>query len=260
MTEPAMPAGPPDDLDYSNLSAIYINCTLKRSPEPSHTDLLWNGVKTIFERHGVQTDELRAIDHRIATGMSPDMTERGWGEDAWPTIFERVMAADILVLGTPLWLGEKTSVCTRVIERLYSSSGQYNDKGQFTFVDKVAGWLVTGNEDGVKHTSMNLSFSLSHLGYTIPPNGDAAWIGEIGPGPSFGDHGTVGLDNAFTLRNVSMMSWNLMHMAAILKQRPDGFPAWGNAMKFWVEDGERFGTPPLAELVGRMPDDLDKSR
>jgi multimeric flavodoxin WrbA len=176
------------------------------------------------------------------------MTAEGWGEDAWPAIFERVKAADILVLGTPLWLGEKTSVCTRVVERLYSSSGEYNRKGQFTFVDKVAGWIVTGNEDGVKHTSMNLAFSLSHLGYTIPPNPDCGWIGEIGPGPSFGDDGEVGLDNEFTHRNVSLMTWNLLHMAAILRQRPDGIPAWGTAMREW-RAGERFGTPPLRELV-----------
>ncbi|MBC7645088.1 MAG: flavodoxin family protein [Thermoleophilia bacterium] len=250
MTSEPVPTGPPSDLDYSALSAMFINCTLKRSPAPSHTDHLMRGLKKLFTTHGVSVDEIRAIDHRIATGMSPDMTEEGWSEDEWPAIFERVMAADILVLGTPLWLGEKTSVCTRMIERLYSSSGTFNAKGQFTFVDKVAGWIVTGNEDGVKHTSMNLSFSLSHLGYTIPPNGDAGWIGEIGPGPSFGDDGEVGLDNSFTHRNISLMAWNLMHMAAILKQRPGGIPAWGTAMDSWLNHGERFGTPPLRELVG----------
>lgn len=227
---------------------MFINCTLNRSPTASHTALLLGAVRRLLVANGVHVDEVRAIDHRIATGMSPDMTEEGWSEDAWPGIFERVKAADILVLGTPLWLGEKTSVCTRVIERLYSSSGEYNGKGQFTFVDKVAGWVVTGNEDGVKHTSMNLAFSLSHLGFTIPPNPDSGWIGEIGPGKSFGDDGEVGLDNEFTHRNVSLMAWNLMHMAAILKQREGGFPAWGTAMERW-KGGERFGTPTLRGLV-----------
>jgi multimeric flavodoxin WrbA len=242
--------GPPADLDYESLRALFINCTLKRSPRESHTARLLGAVQELMQANGVDVDTLRAIDHRIATGMSPDMTEDGWGEDEWPAIFERVKAADILVLGTPLWLGDKSSVCTRVVERLYSSSSEYNDKGQFTYVDKVAGWVVTGNEDGVKHVSMNLSFSLSHLGYVIPPNPDCGWMGEIGPGRSFGDDGEVGLDNDFTHRNVSLMAWNLMHMAAILKQRAGGIPSWGTAMERW-QAGERFGTPPLRDLVNR---------
>lgn len=245
---------PPDDLKYGALRAMFINCTLGRSPKPSHTALLLDGLASLMRANGVEVDQLRAIDHRIATGMSPDMTEEGWSEDAWPGIFERVKAADILVLGTPIWLGEKSSVCTRVVERLYSSSDEYNEKGQYTFVDKVAGWIVTGNEDGVKHVSMNLAFSLSHLGFTVPPNPDSGWLGEIGPGKSFGDDGEVGLDNDFTHRNVSLMAWNLMHMAAIFKQRAGGFPAWGTAMERW-DEGERFGTPSLRELVGRPQGD-----
>lgn len=248
MTIDTNPPSKPDDLEYGALRAMFINCTLTRSPAPSHTALLMGAVGSLMRANGVEVDELRAIDHRIATGMSPDMAEQGWSEDEWPSIFERVKAADILVLGTPLWLGEKSSVCTRVVERLYSSSGEYNDKGQFTFVDKVAGWIVTGNEDGVKHASMNLAFSLAHLGFTIPPNPDSGWIGEIGPGKSFGDDGQVGLDNDFTHRNVSLMTWNLMHMAAMLKQRDGGFPAWGTAVERWM-DGERFGTPSLRELT-----------
>jgi multimeric flavodoxin WrbA len=246
-TESGSTDAPPTDLDYGSLRAMFINCTLTRSPEPSHTAKLMGAVAGLMRSHGVEIDELRAIDHRIAVGMKPDMTAAGWDQDEWPAIFERVKAADILVLGTPLWLGEKSSVCTQVVERLYSSSGEFNDKGQFTFVDKVAGWVVTGNEDGVKHASMNLAFSLSHLGYTVPPNPDCGWIGEIGPGKSFGDDDEVGYDNAFTLRNVSLMAWNLMHMAAILRER-GGIPAWGTAMRQWSE-GERFGTPSLRELV-----------
>lgn len=246
----ATAAAPPADLDRAALRACFINCTLKRSPAPSHTDRLLGAVAQLLEGQGVTVDHVRAIDHRIATGMSPDMTQdetAPWSEDAWPAIFDRVMAADILVLGTPLWLGEKTSVCTRVIERLYSSSGTFNDRGQFPFYGKVAGWVVTGNEDGVKHTSMNLAFSLSHIGYTIPPNPDCGWLGEIGPGPSFGDDGEIGYDNEFTHRNVSLMAWNLMHMATILRER-GGIPAWGTAIEQWTA-GERFGTPTLRELI-----------
>ncbi len=240
-------SAPPADLDYGSLRAMFINCTLTLSPGESHTARLMDGVATIMREHGVTVDTLRAVDHAIAPGIAHDMTERGADEDEWPAIFERVQAADILVLGTPLWLGEKSSVCTQVIERLYGSSGRYNDRGQFAFYGKAAGWVVTGNEDGVKHAAMNLAFSLSHIGYTVPPNGDCGWIGEIGPGKSFGDDDEVGYDNSFTHRNVSLMAWNLMHMAAMLKQA-GGIPAWGTAMEQW-KDGERFGTPPLRELV-----------
>lgn len=242
------PTAPPEDLDYASLRALFINCTLTRSPGESHTARLMDGVATLMRSQGVEVDTLRAVDHRIASGIYPDMTEHGWGEDEWPAIYERVMAADILVLGTPLWLGEKSSICTRVVERLYSSSGEYNERGQFAYYGKVGGWVVTGNEDGVKHASMNLAYSFTHLGYTVPPNGDCGWIGEIGPGRSFGDEDEVGYDNSFTHRNVSLMAWNLMHAAAGLRKL-GGVPAWGTAMRPWKEDGERFGTPPLRELV-----------
>ena len=247
MTDDASQSAPPADLDYSALRAVFINCTLTRSPGESHTARLMGGVAKVMRAQGVTVDEVRAVDHRIASGISHDMTESGWGEDAWPDIFEQVLAADIFVIGTPIWLGEKSSVCTRLIERLYGSSGRYNDRGQFAFYGKVGGWVVTGNEDGVKHVSFNLAYSLSHLGFTIPPNGDAGWLGEIGPGTSFGDDDEVGYDNTFTHRNVSLSAWNLMHMAAILRQR-DGIPAWGTAVERWYA-GERFGTPSLRELV-----------
>ena len=99
------------------------------------------------------------------------------------------MAADILVLCTPIWLGEKSSVCTQVIERLYGNSHLLNDAGQYAYYGRVGGCLVTGNEDGVKHCAMNVLYSLQHLGYVIPPQADAGWIGEAGPGPSYLDPG-----------------------------------------------------------------------
>ena len=252
-TTHSAPTAPPTDLDYGSLRAMLLNCTLTRSPGESHTARLMGAVATVMRAQGVTVDELRAVDHPIAEGIAHDMTEGddGVDRDAWPEIFERVRAADILVLGTPLWLGEKSSVCTRVMERLYGSSGRFNERGQFAFYGKAAGWVITGNEDGVKHASMNLAFSLSHIGYTVPPNGDAGWIGEIGPGKSFGDDDEVGLDNPFTHRNVSLMAWNLMHGAAILKAH-GGIPAWGTAMERWT-DGERFGTPSLRSLVSDAP-------
>ena len=134
--------------DFSDLRALYINCTLKRSPEQSHTQGLMDLSMEIMRRNGVEVDSIRAIDHQIAVGVWPDMTEHGWDVDEWPQIFERVMAADILVLGMPIWLGEKSSVCTHIIERLYGNSHLLNDAGQYAYYGRVGGCLVTGNEDG----------------------------------------------------------------------------------------------------------------
>jgi multimeric flavodoxin WrbA len=144
------------------------------------------------------------------------MTEHGWDRDDWPEIFEQVMAADILVLLTPIWLGEKSSVCTRVIERLYGNSHLLNDAGQYAYYGRVGGCLVTGNEDGVKHCAMNVLYSLQHLGYVIPPQADAGWIGEAGPGPSYLDEGSGGPENDFTNRNTTFMTWNLLHLARMI--------------------------------------------
>src|SRR5690606_19976537 len=137
------------------------------------------------------------------------------------------MAADILVLAGPIWLGDNSSVMKRVIERLYGNSSQLNDEGQYAYYGRVGGCLVTGNEDGVKHCAMNVLYSLQHLGYVIPPQADAGWIGEAGPGPSYLDEGSGGPENDFTNRNTTFLVWNMMHMALMLKHN-NGIPAHGN--------------------------------
>ena len=182
--------------DFSDLRAVFLNCTLKRSPELSHTEGLIGISKAIMEKNGIATELLRPVDHEIAHGVWPDMREHGWERDAWPAILDTVMAADILVLGTSIWLGEKTSVCTQVIERLYAASHLLNDQGQYAYYGRVGGCLITGNEDGGKHCAMNILYSLQHLGYTIPPQADADWLGEAGPGPSYLDPGSGGQDLA----------------------------------------------------------------
>jgi multimeric flavodoxin WrbA len=227
--------------DYSDLRALFINCTLKRSPERSNTQGLMDISEEIMRRNGVEVDSIRAIDHEIATGVWPDMREHGWEKDDWPEIFERVLAADILVLGMPIWLGEKSSVCTKVIERLYGNSHILNDAGQYIYYGRVGGCLVTGNEDGVKHCALETLYALQHLGYTIPPQADAGWIGEVGPGPSYLDKGSGGPMNDFTNRNTTFMTWNLLHVARILKDA-GGIPAHGNQRSEW-EAGCRFDFP-----------------
>lgn len=224
---------------YAGLKAVFINCTLKKGPETSNTEALMKKSMQIMQKNGVETSMIRSVDHPIAPGVYPDMTEHGWDTDAWPELFKQVAAADILVIGTPIWLGEKSSECTKIIERLYAHSSETNEKGQYLFYGKAGGCIVTGNEDGIKHCSMNILYSLQHIGYTIPPQADAGWIGEYGPGPSYLDEGSGGPENTYTQRNATFMAWNLMHLASMLKSN-GGIPAYGNQSKKW-EEGERFG-------------------
>lgn len=230
-----------DQWDFSGLTAMFINTTLKKTPNLSNTQGLMNISSEIMSRQGVTIDHIRAADHDIPPGVWPDMTEHGVDTDEWPALFERVMAADILVLGTPIWLGEKSSICTRVIERLYGNSSQLNDAGQYAYYGRVGGCLVTGNEDGIKHCAMNILYSLQHLGYSIPPQADAGWIGEAGPGPSYLDEGSGGPENDFTNRNTTFMTWNLLHLARLLKEA-GGFPVHGNQRSAW-DAGCRFDFP-----------------
>ena len=224
--------------DFSGLRALFVNCTLKRSPEVSNTQALVDASASIMELHGVVVEKVRLIDHDVATGTWPDMTEHGWARDAWPVIQEQVFAANILVVAGPIWLGDNSSITKLCIERLYSYSHELNDAGQYKYYGRVGGCLITGNEDGIKHCAMNVLYSLQHIGYSIPPQADAGWIGEAGPGPSYLDPGSGGPENDFTNRNTTFMTWNLLHLAKMLDDA-GGLPAQGNQRSAW-DDGERF--------------------
>lgn len=230
------------DYDFKGLKAIFFNGTLTKSPEPSHTDYLIQISQAIMKKHGVQTELVRTIDHDIATGVYPDMREHGWATDEWPEIYKKVMAADILVVAGPIWLGDNSSQTKKLIERLYACSSELNDKGQYAYYGKVGGALITGNEDGVKHCAMDILYSLQHIGYTIPPQADAGWLGPIGPGPSYGDErddGTrEGFDSDFTNRNTTFATWNMLHLAAMLRAA-GGIPGYGNQRSEW-DAGARF--------------------
>lgn len=227
--------------DFSGLSALFINCTLKPSGQLSHTDKLMEVSHAIMEANAVTVKRIRAVDYDLPPGVYPDMREHGFEHDDWPALCKEVMNADILVIGTPIWLGEESSVCRRVIERLYGESGKLNEQGQYIYYGRVGGCIVTGNEDGVKHCAMTVLYALQHLGYTVPPQADAGWIGEAGPGLSYADDGSGGPQNDFTQRNTTFMTWNLMHMARLLRDA-GGVPAHGNQRSEW-EAGCRFDHP-----------------
>lgn len=225
---------------FGDLKALFINCSIKKDSTKSHTQKLMNRAAGIMRAEGVDVEMIYALDYQIAFGMEKDLTKSGWDRDDWPKIQKKIMAADILVLGSPIWLGVKSSVATMVIERMYAYSGDRNSKGQYLYYGKTAGCVITGNEDGIKHCSMDILYAMQHVGYTIPPQADCGWIGEAGPGPSYGDtewegkklKTPLGYDNDFTNRNTTFMAWNLMHMARMLKDN-GGIPAHGNQPADW---------------------------
>ena len=149
-------AAPQNTTDYSDLKALFFNGTLKKSPQTSNTEGLIEVSRLIMEKQGVSTRIIRTVDHDIASGVYPDMTEYGWSTDEWPELYPAVQEADIVVVAGPIWLGDNSSQTKKLIERLYAHSGQLNSKGQWAFYPKVGGCLITGNEDGIKHCSMNV--------------------------------------------------------------------------------------------------------
>lgn len=202
------------------LHALYINCSLKKKPEESHTQTLMQQSVDIMYSQDIETEIIRLADYRIEATIDPEMKD-----DDWPEIYEKILKTDILIIGSPIWLGEKSSMATKLIERIYAHSAETNDAGQYIYYNKVGGVLVTGNEDGAKHVARDLLYSLSHVGFTVPPQADAYWVGEAGPGPSYAD---AGQDNEFTKRNTRIMSWNLIHFAQMLKTTP--IPPQGNTV------------------------------
>lgn len=229
-------------MKYTGLKALYINCSIKKDKTKSHTQLLMNKSAKIMEAQGVLVEHIYALDHDIAFGMIKDGAEDGQPDD-WPMIQQKILEADILVLGSPIWLGVKSSVATLVIERMYAYSGDRNEKGQYLYYGKTGGCVITGNEDGIKHCAMDILYAMSHIGYMIPPQADCGWIGEAGPGPSYGDtewngkpigdgKTPMGYNNDFTNRNTTFMAWNLMHTARMLKDN-SGLPDVGNTAEGW---------------------------
>ncbi len=238
-------------MEFKDLSVLYINCTLKKSPEKSHTSTLMQLSQNILKNELVKFEEIRFIDKDVAVGIYPDMTEHGYDKDEWPAIHKKIMDADILVVGSPIWLGQNSSEAQKLIERLYSMSGKTNEKGQYIYYGKVGGCMITGNEDGIKHCAMGILYSLQHVGFSIPPQADCGWIGEVGPGPSYGDttwkdekiDPPKGFDSDFTNRNVTFMTYNLLHLAKMMKKNGH-YNNYGNSAEKWSE-GDRWSFQSL---------------
>jgi multimeric flavodoxin WrbA len=212
-----------------DLKAVMINCTLKYAPEVSNTEALMLKVKEWWDRMGVETEMVRVTDYNVRFGVSSD---EGNG-DEWPAILEKILGADIICIGTPIWFGVRGSVAQMVIERLDGTYNERNEAGQYPLYNKVGCVVVTGNEDGAHAAAETTLFNLTHLGCVIPPNADTYWVGDAGPGPSYIEAG--GEDHPYTQRTTRWMAHNAVHMARIMKANP--IPAEGNTFDDEREHG-----------------------
>jgi len=198
-----------------SFKALFLNCTLKRSPEVSNTEALVGKVQALLADLDVESETVRVADYKIAWGVSSD---EGDG-DEWPLILERVKACDILVIAMPIWFGVRSSVAQLVMERL---DGTYAEgdaaTGQYPLYGKVAGAIVTGNEDGAHDCCATTLFNLTHLGCMVPPNVDCYWVGDAGPGPSYLAAG--GDKHLYTNRTARYMAHNLVWGARALRAHP----------------------------------------
>lgn len=158
----------------SQLTALAISCTLKPSPAESSSDLLGSQILSALADHGVSGELVRAVDHVISPGVEADMG----GDDQWPSLREKVLAADILVFVTPTWMGQQSSVAQRVLERLDAELSETDDSGRPTLFDKVAIAGIVGNEDGAHHIAAILFQSLDDVGYSVAAQGSVYWNGE----------------------------------------------------------------------------------
>jgi multimeric flavodoxin WrbA len=166
-------------------------------------------------QEGVTTESLRPVDHDVPFGVENDLGDG----DEWPGILEKVKASDIIVLCSPIWIGELSSVCQRTIERLDGTFNEWDPAtGQYPLYNKVGAAIVTGNEDGAQNVSARILFALESFGCTIPPNSDVYWVGDAGAGPSYID---AHADHHFYTNKVaSWMAYNTVWMARLLKANP----------------------------------------
>jgi multimeric flavodoxin WrbA len=163
------------------LTALILNCTLKRSPAPSNSEALARVVGEALVRGGASYEVVRVVDHVVHPGVE---TDEGDG-DEWPAIHDKILAAEILVIATPIWLGQPSSVSKRVLERMDAMLGETDEEGRPVAFDRVAGFVVTGNEDGAHHVVAELAQGLCDIGFTVPGQSSTYWHLGPGPGPDY---------------------------------------------------------------------------
>jgi multimeric flavodoxin WrbA len=199
----------------STLNALVLNCTLKPAPTTSSTEVLGNELVDALAHHDVKGEVLRVIDHGVKFGVQ---TDEGDG-DGWPAIRQKMLEAEILVVATPIWLGQPSAVCKMVLERLDAELGETDDEGRMLTYGKVGGVAVVGNEDGAHHVSAEVYQALSDVGFTVPANGVTYWVGEAMRGTDYQDKDP----RPETTATTKTLAANAAHLARLLKESP--YPA-----------------------------------
>lgn len=195
-----------------SLTALALNCTLKPSPADSSCDLLLKQTLAALQEQGAGGELLRVVDYNIKPGVTSD---EGEGDD-WPMIRQKMLAADILILGTPVWLGHPSSLCQRVLERLDALLSETDEQGRMLSYGKVAGVAVVGNEDGAHHIVSEVYQGLNDLGFTLPANSCTYWVGEAMGSTDFKD---LPATPDKVVQTTRVMAQNCVHLARLLKQQ-----------------------------------------
>ena len=198
------------------LNSLVLNCTLTPSPGSSSTELLARQLLTALEEHGAGGELVRVVDHDVRFGVA---TDEGNG-DAWPQIRQQVLAADILVLATPVWMGQPSSVTKMVLERLDAELSETDEQGRMTTYDKVGLVAVVGNEDGAHHVSAEVYQALNDTGFSLAPNALTYWVGRAMQGTDYRDLEETPEETDGATR---MAARNAVHLARLLKSEP--YPA-----------------------------------
>lgn len=191
--------------------AVALNCSLKSASagEPSSTEKLINQCLAALSKYGVWGEIIRAADHDIRPGVRSDEGEG----DAWPAVRQKILDARILLIGTPIWLGQPSSVCKRVLERLDAFLSEKDEGGRMVSYGRVAAVAVVGNEDGAHHVSAELYQALNDVGFSLAPNAVAYWVGEAMGSTNYSDLRTT---PEVVSNSIEMMARNTAHLAALL--------------------------------------------
>lgn len=192
-------------------TALALVCTLKASPAPSSSDLIARQVLAELEKHGVSGRTMRVVDHHVAPGVEKDMGEG----DQWPTLRRAVLESDIVLISTPTWLGQMSSVAKRVLERLDAELSETDEEGRPILFDKVAAAAVVGNEDGAHAIVASLFQALNDIGFSVPAQGCTYWNGEAMTPGDYNDLGDV--PEAVASTNATLAA-NAAHLARVLRE------------------------------------------
>ena len=200
------------------MKALILNCTLKRSPGPSNTEALSEVIVSALEDEGVSTEVIRVVDLNVLPGVRSDEGEG----DEWPAVRAKILDAEILVVATPTWLGQPSSVAKRVLERMDAMISETDELGRPVAYNRVAGFVVTGNEDGAHHVIAELSQAVGDIGYTVPGQAWTYWNMGPGPGPDYSQtvHG-----HEWSEKTGKSAANNLIAVARALKALPIPAPA-----------------------------------